>query len=99
MPDPAEIFAANLRRLRQERGLTQEQLALEAGMDMADVGRIEKQGREPKVRTIAKLAVALEIDPGELFRPQNDESPGRKGPGLRRTGRDVDATGRGRSSR
>jgi transcriptional regulator with XRE-family HTH domain len=67
MPDPVTTFAANLRRLRQERGLTQEQLALDAGMDMADIGHIETQGREPKVTTIAKLAAALGVDPGELF--------------------------------
>jgi transcriptional regulator with XRE-family HTH domain len=68
VPTPAETFAANLRRLRLERGLTQEQLGLDAGMTMADIGAIETQGREPRVTTIAKLAAALDVDPGELFR-------------------------------
>jgi transcriptional regulator with XRE-family HTH domain len=67
--DPAETFAANLRRLRQERGLTQEQLGLAAGMGMSDIGEMETQGREPKVTTIARLAAALGVEPGELFRP------------------------------
>lgn len=69
MPTPAETFAANLRRLRLERGLTQEKLGLAAGMAMSDVAAIETQGREPKVTTIARLAAALDVDPGELFRP------------------------------
>jgi transcriptional regulator with XRE-family HTH domain len=47
--------------------MTQEQLALEAGLGQADVGHIETQGREPRVTTIAKLAEALDVDPGELF--------------------------------
>lgn len=68
MATPAETFAANLRRLRKQRGLTQEQLGLAAGMHMADVGAFETQGREPRVSTIARLAEALDVDPGELFR-------------------------------
>jgi transcriptional regulator with XRE-family HTH domain len=67
VPTPAETFAVNLRRLRQERGLTQEQLALAADMHMADIGAIETQGREPRVTTIARLATALGVHPGELF--------------------------------
>lgn len=67
MLDPADMFAANLRRLRIERGMTQEQLALEAGMSVSDVGHIETQGREPRVTTIVRLAAALDADPGALF--------------------------------
>ncbi len=40
--DPLEAFAANLRRIRQERGLTQEMLAQRSGVDLASVGRIER---------------------------------------------------------
>lgn len=65
--EPVEQFAANLRRLRAERGLTQEALAHASGLLFVDIAKIETQGREPKVTTIAKLARGLDIDPGELF--------------------------------
>jgi transcriptional regulator with XRE-family HTH domain len=65
--DPVEQFAANVRRLRKDRGLTQEKLAHASGLHLTDVARIETQGREPGVRVIAKLAVGLDVDPGDLF--------------------------------
>lgn len=72
MADPYETFAANLARLRTERGLTQEQLALEAGMTLSEISRIESRRREPKVRTIAKIAAALNVEPGALFAGTGD---------------------------
>jgi transcriptional regulator with XRE-family HTH domain len=67
MPDALDIFAANLRRLRQERGLSQERLAHAADLNMTHVAKIERSEREPGVRTVAKLAKALEVRAGELF--------------------------------
>lgn len=70
MADAYQTFSANLRRLRKERGWTHEQLALEADMKMQEVQRIEGGQREPRVRVIDRLAVALDVDPGELFAPR-----------------------------
>jgi transcriptional regulator with XRE-family HTH domain len=67
MPDPLDIFAANLRRIRQERGLSQERLAHEAGLNTTHVAKIERTEREPGVRTVAKLANALGVPAAELF--------------------------------
>jgi transcriptional regulator with XRE-family HTH domain len=67
MPDPLDTFAANLRRLRQERGLSQERLAHAADLNMTHVAKIERSEREPGVRTIVKLAKALQVSAGELF--------------------------------
>jgi transcriptional regulator with XRE-family HTH domain len=67
MPDPLYLFAANLRRLRRERGLSQERLAHDAELNMTHVAKIERSEREPGVRTVAKLAKALGIPAGELF--------------------------------
>ncbi len=65
--DAYPTFAANLARLREERGLTQLQLALEVGLGQSDIGDIERGVREPRVTTIAKLAAGLDVHPGELF--------------------------------
>lgn len=66
-PDALETFAATLRRLRKEKGWTQERLAEEAGLHFTDVSRIERAARDPGVRTVAKLARGLQVPPSNLF--------------------------------
>jgi transcriptional regulator with XRE-family HTH domain len=67
VPDSLVTFAANLRRIRKERGLSQERLAHVADLNMTHVAKIERTEREPGVRTISKLAIALEISAADLF--------------------------------
>lgn len=67
MPDPLDIFAANLRRIRKERGISQERLAHDADLNTTHVAKIERTEREPGVRTVAKIAAALEVPAAELF--------------------------------
>jgi transcriptional regulator with XRE-family HTH domain len=62
-----EVFAANVRRLRTERGLTQEHLAEEAGLHLTDIARIETLRRDPGVKVVAKLALGLGVPAGRLF--------------------------------
>lgn len=65
--DALEEFSHNLRRLRKERGLTQERLAELSGLHLTDVGRIERAERDPGVRTVARLASGLDVPVRELF--------------------------------
>lgn len=67
MDDPLPTFAANLRRLREQRGLSQEALALRCDMDPAEVRRIEASRRDPGVRVVARLAAGLDVAPAELL--------------------------------
>jgi transcriptional regulator with XRE-family HTH domain len=67
MRDALDVFAANLRRVREARGLSQEALAHVAGLNTTHVAKIERSEREPGVRTVAKLAVALGVSAAELF--------------------------------
>lgn len=71
--DPLEEFSRNLRRLRNERGLTQERLAELSGLHLTDVGRIERAERDPGVRTVARLASGLGVPIVELFRDHDRE--------------------------
>jgi transcriptional regulator with XRE-family HTH domain len=64
---PLEIFAANVRRLRNERGLTQERLAELADLHLTDIARIETVKRDPGVKTIAKIAHGLAVPASELL--------------------------------
>lgn len=63
----AEQFGANLSRLREQSGVTQEELAFRASLHRTEIGLLERGGRLPRIDTLAKLAGALEVDPGALF--------------------------------
>jgi len=67
MPDQLDTFAANMRRIRIDRGLSQERLAHAAELNPTHVAKIERSEREPGVRTISKLAVALQVSAADLF--------------------------------
>jgi transcriptional regulator with XRE-family HTH domain len=59
---------SNVRRARQKAGLTQEQLALEAKIDLTYVGGIERGKRNPSVVVLARIAHALAVEPADLLR-------------------------------
>ena len=58
----------NIKKIREKRGLTQEELALEAGLNRAYVGYIERGRRNPSIETVAKIAKVLEVRLDELFK-------------------------------
>ena len=68
MGDWRSIVGTNVRKRRQERGLTQEQLAFAAEIDLTYVGGIERGKRNPSVVVLARIAGALGTDPAELLR-------------------------------
>src|ERR1700691_2603365 len=65
---PAARFGVNLRWARLRAGLSQEALANEATVDRAAVSVFERGRRNPHLRTILRLARALEVSPGVLLR-------------------------------
>lgn len=60
-------LGANLRRMRDERKLTQEELSTRSGVQAGEISRIEAGKRDPRVSTVLKLAKALRIPPGRLL--------------------------------
>jgi transcriptional regulator with XRE-family HTH domain len=70
------LVAWNLRRLRVKRALSQEALAVDAGVDRSYVGRIERGVENPTVETLDRLAKALEVPAAELLSvPKSTEKP------------------------
>lgn len=61
------MVGANVRRLRKERELTQEQLAMETGIDLTYLGGIERGRRNPSLKVLVSLATALGVQPHELL--------------------------------
>lgn len=60
-------IAVNIRELRKQKQITQERLALEANLNRAYVGYIERGERKPSVETLEKLAKVLKVKIHELF--------------------------------
>ena len=67
--DVQEILAANMRRLRGERGWSQEQLAQACKLHRTYIGAVERCERNPSVKSVAKIATALAVEPWVLLAP------------------------------
>jgi transcriptional regulator with XRE-family HTH domain len=63
------LIARNIWRLRVARGLSQEMLAVDAGIDRTYVSRLERGLENPTVTVLEKLARAFSSNIEELFRP------------------------------
>lgn len=72
LPPPTQtaraILATKLRRLRAERGWSQEDLAAESGLDRSFVAHVEREARNISIDNIEKLAAALNVPIFELLR-------------------------------
>jgi transcriptional regulator with XRE-family HTH domain len=64
---PSARFAANLRHLRAAAGLSQENLALRAGIHRTQVSLLEGGKRMPRVFTLVCLAGSLGVTPNDLL--------------------------------
>jgi len=65
--DVVVVLGKNVRKYRKLRGLTQEQLALDAEMERSYVSDLERGTRNPSVKAVARLAEALNIEPHLLL--------------------------------
>jgi transcriptional regulator with XRE-family HTH domain len=61
------LVAWNLRRIRVRRGLSQERLAFDAGVDRSYVGGLERQEENPTVDVLDRLAKTLAVHVSEFF--------------------------------
>lgn len=60
-------FGNNLRTIRIQKGLTQEDLAFEAELDLTQIGRIERGVTNTSISIAYKLAKALKVNVMQLF--------------------------------
>lgn len=65
--DWVSLVGRNIRRLRRERSLTQEQLAYLAGIDMRYLGGVERGEHNPTVDVLGRLAGAMDVHPQDFF--------------------------------
>lgn len=74
--DARRLLAWNLRRWRVDRGLSQEQLAVDAGVNRTYVSGVERAAENPTVEVLERLAKALAIKLADFFlEPAPKERP------------------------
>jgi len=76
--DLRQVFAANLRRLRHERGISQENLAYEADVNRTYISKLEKGVSFAGLEIIGKFAAVLQVEPAELLKLPVGRSKRRK---------------------
>ena len=64
--EPRDRFAINLRKARQSKQISQEELGFRCELHRTEISLLERGGREPRLGTIVKLCGALETTPEEL---------------------------------
>lgn len=57
----ARHFGENLRRLRKETGISQEQLGFSCSLHRTEIGLLERGARVPRIDTLIKIAAALGV--------------------------------------
>ena len=66
--DLREVFATNLRRLRNAKGLSQDDLAYEAEVSRSYLSQLEKGEFYASLKMVGKLAAVLQVEPAELLK-------------------------------
>jgi transcriptional regulator with XRE-family HTH domain len=61
------VVADNVRSLRRTAGLSQEELAHEAGVDRTYISQVERRQRNVTIVVLAKIAKALNVTPDKLL--------------------------------
>lgn len=73
--DLRDLFAANLRRLRHEKGMSQDELAYEAGISRSYLSQLEKGVFFVSIKVMGRLSKTLKVEPDEfLKRPRRSQT-------------------------
>jgi len=65
--DMRQTVGKNVRKLRDKRGLSQEELAFETDLHRTYISGVERGVRNPTVLVIERLATALKVQPSKLL--------------------------------
>ncbi|MCA1402548.1 helix-turn-helix transcriptional regulator [Bradyrhizobium sp. BRP56] len=75
--DWRQVVAANLRRIRRERGFSQESLAFEADINRTYISKLEKGATWAGLEILVKLSTVLQVEPADFLQRPAKKS-GRK---------------------
>ncbi|TIP11304.1 helix-turn-helix domain-containing protein [Mesorhizobium sp.] len=66
--DLREVMAINLRRIRHDKNMTQEELADRAGLSARYIGAIERANKSASVTVLGRIAEALGVEAAALIK-------------------------------
>ncbi len=72
---PTAILRNNIRRLRFERSMTQEELALRVGVSRQTIMSIERGATNPSILLAFKIAMALQVPVTDVFQVEGSLVP------------------------
>ncbi len=75
MVDIKKLFGQNLKKYRERKNLSQEEVAEYIGLDDKSISPIECGRSFISIKRINKLAEVLEIEPYQLFLPNDRQNP------------------------
>jgi DNA-binding XRE family transcriptional regulator len=67
------LLAVNIRQLRKEKGIAQERLGLEAGVDRTVISKIEREIANPSLAILTRIATFLSVNVIDLFKPPKNK--------------------------
>ena len=62
-----ELFGNVLKLLRNEKGISQEELGFESGYHRTYISMLERGMKSPSLKTIFQLAQALDVEPSDIM--------------------------------
>ncbi len=74
-----ELVGRNVRRIRVAKGVSQERLAFDSGVDRSYLGGVERGEENPTVDTLDRLAATLAVPLKEFFADQDANGPAPEG--------------------
>jgi len=80
-----ELVGSRLRRLREERGLSLNELSRKSGVSAAHLSEVERSLSTPSLKTLEKLAQVINVPTSQLFPINEEETLGQKVRRLRET--------------
>lgn len=72
--DMRKLVGRNVRRLRLQKGLTQEQLSADSGFSQQYISDLERGLRNPTVVSVYELAQAMDVNYLDLLKPDRRRS-------------------------
>ena len=81
------LVARNVRRIRVSKGISQERLAFDSGVDCSYLGGVEREAKNPTIDLLDRLASTLGVPLVDFFAESDDVE--RKADGLKRGRRKI----------
>lgn len=69
--DTEKLVCDNVKSIRIQKGYTQEDVAYNANLSVSHLSKVERGITSPTVKTLGKIAVALDVDVNALFKLPN----------------------------